>query len=495
MSTRIESAFIILLISSCLLSCSAMGSKDHEVIVLDDIIGDSSVSLNGSTDNIDNRKVADVDIITVVDAMFDKINEEPCEGASFSLNAQIDVDNQIAGRNTQLQMVANSSVQYQYTEGGPQLLIKGDGMWVDKSVSSPIVLECYYGKIGERNSFYFNDFMNESDWYYLESDMLENLVENKELLEAQLKDYMYDAKVYDGKFRGQPCYQIVLNTEDYQYIDYIGAFFEQGNVEKYWDAWRGCYYDLAHISVEDVLRTFNLEISVYVTKDDYSFVALTVCSDGIDISLALTNGNGEQFSAPDNISPEPINYLDESKRDVFVKYISKKLFIYGDTPNYYYDEDNAEVRLVDSNYNEIARFLVPEGYKAYGYEGKDNYSWYFLKDTEMTNYEFNSLCKVDINMPRIVISLSREDDDYMGSYPNRKYHKCEWVNYSYGNKEVYILKSTSRSDGTITYIAYVPYHSSKNRGEKVYVECSFIGQEDYPIRSDELKEMVFSILK
>lgn len=44
-------------------------------------------------------------------------------------------------------------------------------------------------------------------------------------------------------------------------------------------------------------------------------------------------------------------------------------------------------------------------------------------------------------------------------------------------------------------ISYVPYHSSKNRGEKVYVECSFIGQEDYPIRSDELKEMVFSILK
>ena len=31
--------------------------------------------------------------------------------------------------------------------------------------------------------------MNESDWYYLESDMLENLVENKALLEAQLKDF------------------------------------------------------------------------------------------------------------------------------------------------------------------------------------------------------------------------------------------------------------------------------------------------------------------
>ena len=133
MLARIESALIILLIASCLLSCSAIGSKEHEVIVLDDIIGDSSVSLNGSTDNIDNRKVADVNIVTVVDAMFDKINEEPCDSASFSLNAQIDVDNQIAGRNTQLQMVANSSVQYQYTEGGPQLLIKGDGMWVDNT--------------------------------------------------------------------------------------------------------------------------------------------------------------------------------------------------------------------------------------------------------------------------------------------------------------------------------------------------------------------------
>lgn len=495
MLTKIKSTLITLLIACFMVSCTTSGNKEPEVIVLGEMTSNPNGTGSDNNAKIDNRKLTDVATATVVDSMFDKINEESCNRATFALNAQIDIEEQIAGMNTKLQMVVNGGVLYQNTEEGPQLLINGEGMWDDDNVSSPLVIECYYGKLDDNNSFYFNDFAYDADWYYLESDMLVNLVKNEDLLESQIKDYLYASNVYDSRYKGKDCYQIVLNTEDYRYVDYIVMLFKHGEVENYWDAWQSCYYNLGHVTIEDVLKTFDLEISVYVAKEDYSFEAMTVCSEGIEIGLDMKDGEHELFTAPDNISSEPYNFANENDRAGFVKYISNRLFIYSDTPNYYYDEENSEVRLIDTDYNEIARFVVPDGYKAYGDWGNVNYFWYFVKDSEMTNYEFNSLSKADIDTPHIVISLSYEDEDYMGSYPNRKNYKYEWVNYIYGNKEIYILKRTSHSDGTITYIAYVPYHSAKKRGEKVYVGCSFIDYEDYPIGSDELKELVFSILK
>lgn len=484
---EVKILFLTILLVSIISACNG---NEKEVISGDFILSGNEISLENEFET--NRVISSMDAVTVVDSLYKKEKKDSKSQTDFIIRSKIDTNKSIEGNSFKLCTEFTAEARYQNGNSGPEILIKGDGVLVSnvKGKSYPVDIEAYYGNISGNNMFYFNDPINPSDWYYLESNMVDNIVSSTEEFKSALKEYLYSSTIYESEYAGKECYQVVLNLNEDEYYDLFALLFEYGDTKEYLDAWSYGYNRIMGFPVSRVIREFAFETSIYVKKSDFSLVALTLQTDGVDISMVLDESEHDSFAIPSVIDADAINYLHDEKRDGWINYISNQVLIAGYTPSYYYDENKRQIRLMDEKDKEMCKLKVPLGYTVFSYSGSDGRKWFLIEGEDLNEFEIAEIGPSNIGHPYMEVAKN-----YYGNKTMNHFYLYSFARYQYGNETVRVTKIEDDINGGFYYEIFFPYRNISTAGEQEYVKVTLYNYPDYDADSEELQELVFSILE
>ena len=477
--------FIVTLLIT-LIAVSACGKEgiDNLTISANEVSEVNIESVAEKPARDDGRRPANVDIKTVVDAYFDNRKNISDDYLSYKVNGQIDINRVIGYDSFKVGEKFDTVITFQNEQDDFKMSLTGKGVGLINEVIYETDIEAYFGAFEDRNAFYFKDPVATTDWYYIYSDMPETFIANSDSYESIYRNYLYSANVYENNFDGVDCYQIVINNDQDFYINFLHTLLEQGEIRKYWDMWHACYEMRKSRTFDTIFKVLRLETSIYVSKNDYSFVGARIYADDVDVLVKPIKQETDTFEIPLVMNSEARDYINDiKKRDGLVRVLSNKWKIYGYSPSYYYNEEKSEIRLMNSNYSEIRRFNVPEGFKAFDSSDGAGSSWYLIKDENFTGFEFAYLNRSNIEATNVYITETG-------------YGKKDVIDSGYklyvGDTEVEVVKE-QRGEAEICS-AYVTYFSTVTMEER-YVRIEIRNYGDCSIISDEMKELITEIIQ